>query len=54
MAVSASSGTPKGTTPCPTRRRTKHKTIAYGLELMAKHAARKARRAARPAKVVAP
>ena len=53
MAVSASSGTPKGTAPCPTRRRTKHKTIAYGLCLMARHAERKARRAARVAKVTA-
>jgi len=44
--------TPKGTKPGETRVATKHKRPSYGLELIAKHAARKARRAARAAKPV--
>lgn len=42
MALSASSGTPKGTPPQPTRRSTKHKTVAFGKLLMEKHKLRKA------------
>ena len=41
---------PKGTAPQPTRRSTKHKTVAYGVELLAKAEERRARRAAKTTK----
>ena len=40
------SRTPRGTPPQPTRRATKHKRVEYGKFLIARAAARRARRAA--------